>query len=312
MTTSQSTLAEATHLPPARGRLVERLRGLLGQRSAVVGLLILSVFIFCAVFADVIAPYPAEGSAAQLTGPGEPGRRAESCIHILGCPADKPETIFGTDGNSRDVFSRVVFGARRSLIIGFATVGLAIIVGTTLGAIAGFAGGVLDNLLMRMMDVLLAFPSLLLAIVIVTMIGQSLTNAMMAIAIVAIPVYARVMRASVLSVKEQDFVTAARALGESPSGILIRRILPNALTPLIVIGTLGIASAVLDVAALSFLGLTEIGLAEWGAMIGSEFNGIFSRPLIVLAPGFALTLTVLGFNLLGDGLRDALDPRLSR
>ena len=312
MTTSQSALAETTQVPPARGRLSERLRGLLGQRSAIVGLLILSVFIFCAVFADVIAPYPAEGSAAQLTGAGEPGRRAESCIHFLGCPADKPETIFGTDGNSRDVFSRVVFGARRSLIIGFATVGLAIILGTTIGAIAGFAGGVLDNLLMRMMDVLLAFPALLLAIVIVTMIGQSLTNAMMAIAIVGIPVYARVMRASVLSVKEQDFVTAARALGESPSGILLRRILPNALTPLIVIGTLGIASAVLDVAALSFLGLTEIGIAEWGAMIGSEFNGIFSRPLIVLAPGFALTLTVLGFNLLGDGLRDALDPRLSR
>lgn len=312
MTTGQTTLAETTQMPAAKGRLGERLRGLLGQRSAVVGMAILSVFIFCAVFADVIAPYPAEGSAAQLTRPGEPGRRAESCIHILGCPADKPETIFGTDGNSRDVFSRVVFGARRSLIIGLTTVGLAIIVGTTIGAIAGFAGGFLDNLLMRMMDVVLAFPSLLLAIVIVTMIGQSLTNAMMAIAIVAIPVYARVMRASVLSVKEQDFVTAARALGESPSGILLRRILPNALTPLIVIGTLGIASAVLDVAALSFLGLTEIGIAEWGAMIGSEFNGIFSRPLIVLAPGFALTLTVLGFNLLGDGLRDALDPRLSR
>ena len=312
MTTSSASLVE----PPVRiatpGRLRETLRALLGQRSAVVGLAILGVFVFSALFANFIAPYPAEGSAAQLVRPGEPGRRAESCIHILGCPADRPETIFGTDGNSRDVFSRVVFGARLSLIIGFATVGVAIIIGTTIGAIAGFAGGFVDNLLMRLMDVVLAFPALLLAIVIVTMIGQSLLNAMMAIAIVAIPVYARVMRASVLSVNEQDFVTAARALGESPRGILSRRIMPNALTPLIVTGTLGIASAVLDVAALSFLGLTQIGLAEWGAMIGSEFNGIFSRPLIVLAPGFALTLTVLGFNLLGDGLRDALDPRLSR
>jgi len=312
MTTTGTSLAEQDVGLKVRGRLRERLRGLLAQRSALVGLTILGVFAFAAVFADVIAPYPAEGPAAQLTRPGEPGRRAEPCIHVLGCPADRPETIVGTDGNSRDVFSRVVFGARRSLIIGFATVGLAIIVGTTIGAIAGFAGGFVDNLLMRMMDVVLAFPALLLAIVIVTMIGQSLVNAMMAIAIVAIPVYARVMRASVLSVKEQDFVTAARALGETPRGILARRILPNALTPLIVTGTLGIASAVLDIAALSFLGLTEIGIAEWGAMIGSEFNGIFSRPLIVLAPGFALTLTVLGFNLLGDGLRDALDPRFSR
>ena len=312
MTTQGAAFVEPTIAAARSGRLRDTIRALLGQRSAVVGLSILAVFVFAAVFAEVIAPYPAEGSAAQLVRPGEPGRRAQPCIHILGCPADKPETIFGTDGNSRDVFSRVVVGARRSLIIGFATVGLAIIVGTTIGAISGFAGGLIDNLLMRMMDVVLAFPALLLAIVIVTMIGQSLVNAMMAIAIVAIPVYARVMRASVLSVKEQDFVTAARALGESPTGILTRRILPNALTPLIVIGTLGIASAVLDVAALSFLGLTEIGIAEWGAMIGSEFNGIFSRPLIVLAPGFALTLTVLGFNLLGDGLRDALDPRLSR
>ena len=314
MTTQSTTLSEAAAGVGVRGggRLRETLRALLAQRSAVVGLMILAVFVFAAVFAEVITPYPAEGAAAHLTGADEPGRRAESCIHILGCPADKPETIFGTDGNSRDVFSRVVFGARKSLLIGFATVGLAVVVGTTIGAVAGFAGGMVDNVLMRMMDVLLAFPALLLAIVIVTMIGQSLINAMLAIATVAIPVYARVMRSSVLSVKEQDFVTASRALGESPIGILTRRILPNALTPLVVTGTLGIATAVLDVAALSFLGLTEIGIAEWGAMIGSEFNGIFSRPLIVLAPGFALTLTVLGFNLLGDGLRDALDPRLSR
>lgn len=309
MTTQSATLAESGLTMSARGRYREKLSRLLAQRSAVIGLAILGVFVFAAVFADVIAPYDPYD---HLTGAREPGRRAEPCIHLLGCPADQPQTFLGTDGNSRDIFSRVVFGARLSLVIGFATVGLAIVIGTTIGAVAGFAGGILDNVLMRAMDVILAFPALLLAIVIVTMIGQSLVNAMMAIAIVAIPVYARVMRASVLSVKEQDFVTAARALGEAPTGILLRRILPNALTPLVVTGTLGIASAVLDVAALSFLGLTEIGLAEWGAMIGSEFNGIFSRPLIVLAPGFALTLTVLGFNLLGDGLRDALDPRLSR
>ncbi len=311
MTTRANTLSPELTVS-ARGRLTEQLRGLVSQRSAVAGLVILSVFVFCAIFADVIAPYPAEGPLAQLTGRDQPGRRAEPCIHILGCAADRPETIFGTDGNSRDVFSRVVHGARRSLVIGFATVGLAIIVGALIGAVAGYAGGVIDNTLMRIMDVLLAFPALLLAIVIVTMVGPGMFNAMLAIATVAIPIYARVTRSSVLSVKEQDFVVAARALGESPTGILFRRIMPNALTPLIVTGTLGIGGAVLDIAALSFLGLTELGIAEWGAMIGQEFNGIFSRPLIVLAPGFALTLTVLGFNLLGDGLRDALDPRLSR
>jgi peptide/nickel transport system permease protein len=163
------------------------------------------------------------------------------------------------------------------------------------------------------MDVLLAFPSLLLAIAIVTVLGPGLINAQLAIGIVAIPVYSRVMRASVLSIRGQDFIAASRALGESSGGILRRRIIPNALTPLIVQGTLGIAGAIIDVAALSFLGLgASPPLAEWGSMIGDERNAVFSSPHLVLVPGIAIIITCLSFNLLGDGLRDALDPRLNR
>jgi peptide/nickel transport system permease protein len=299
-------LARERHVGPWR----ERLTALLRQRSAQVGLVMLGLLVFCAVFADFISPYDPRD---QLNGRGEPGRRALPCIHLLGCPADQPETWLGTDSNSRDVFSRTIHGTRISLWVGFVTVGIAILVGGAIGAVAGFAAGGTDNVLMRVMDVVLAFPALLLAIAIVTVLGQGLMNAQLAVAIVAIPIYARVMRSAVISVKEQDFVTASRALGESSGGTLVRRILPNSMTPLIVAGTLGIATAVLEVAALSFLGLgVQPTEPEWGNMIGREFNGIFTRPLIVLAPGVALTLTVLAFNLVGDGLRDALDPRLDR
>jgi len=219
----------------------------------------------------------------------------------------------GLDGNVRDEFSRVVHGARVSLQVGFITVGFAILIGALLGAIAGYASGGADNVIMRFMDVLLAFPALILAIAIVTVLGPSLINAQLAIGIVAIPVYARVMRASVLTIREQDYVTASRALGESSAGVLFRRIVPNSLTPMIVQGTLGIGGAILEVAALSFLGLgAQLPTAEWGSMIGLERGSIFTAPHLILFPGIAIALTVLGFNLLGDGLRDALDPRLNR
>jgi peptide/nickel transport system permease protein len=193
------------------------------------------------------------------------------------------------------------------------TVTFAIVVGTIIGAIAGYASGRTDDVLMRLMDVVLSFPSLILAILIVTVVGSGLYEAMMAIAIVSIPVYARVMRASVLSVRETDFVTASRALGETPTGILSRRILPNALTPLIVAGTLGIGGAILEVAALSFVGLgAQPPTPEWGFMIANDRNLFFSAPHLIIFPGIAITLSVLAFNLIGDGLRDALDPRLNR
>jgi ABC-type dipeptide/oligopeptide/nickel transport system permease subunit len=289
----------------------DTVRNILRQRNAVVGLILLAVLLFAALFADVLTPYNPD---AVLIGVEQGVKKSSPpCIHLLGCPASQPEHLMGTDSNVRDEFSRVVHGARVSLFVGFGTVGFAIVIGTLIGLIAGFAGGWTDNILMRLLDIVLVFPALLLAIAIVTALGSSLINAQLAIGIVAIPVYARIMRASVLSVKESDFVTASRALGESPAGILFRRILPNSITPLIVTGTLGIGGAVLDVAALSFLGLgAQYPQAEWGSMIAQEAGRLFTAPNLIFFPGIALALTVFGFNLLGDGIRDALDPRLNR
>jgi len=180
-----------------------------------------------------------------------------------------------------------------------------------IGAFAGFIGGWIDDILMRGMDILMAFPSLLLAIAIVSALGTGLINALLAIGIVSIPRYARLVRSTVISIKEQDFIMAGRSIGASQSRLLFHHILPNSWTPLIVQGTLGIATAILDAAALSFLGLgAEPPRPEWGLMLGEERNSVFNAPHLVFFPGLAIMLTVLGFNLLGDGLRDALDPRL--
>ena len=287
------------------------LRRLFQRRSAIVGMTILGILVAAAVLAPVIAPFPPDQVLIGL----EEGikKRSGPCIHLLGCPEDQPEHILGVDGNVRDYFSRIVFGSRFSLIIGFTTVGFAVVIGTALGAVAGYLGGWIDNVIMRVMDVLLAFPSLLLAIAIVSVLGPGLINALLAIGIVTIPAFARVMRASVLSVKETNFVAASKALGAGTVRILLVSVLPNAVTPLIVLGTLEVASAILSAAALSFLGLgAQPPTPEWGSMLSAERNQVFTAPHLVFFPGMAITLTVLGFNLLGDGLRDALDPRLGR
>lgn len=286
------------------------LRRIFRQRSAIAGFVILGFLLLVAAFAEWIAPYdPTE----ILINTENVVKRQAPCIHLLGCPQDQPQHLMGIDGNVRDLFSRVIFGTRVSLFVGFTTIGFAILVGATLGAIAGYAGGWADNIIMRIMDVLLAFPSLLLAIAIVSVLGPGLPNALLAIAIVNLPIYARVVRASVLSVKEQEYVEAARSLGASPWWILLFRIFPNSLPPLIVQGTLGIATAILDAAALSFLGLgAQPPTPEWGAMLGTERNQVFSAPHLVFFPGLAIMITVLAFNLLGDGLRDAIDPRLAQ
>jgi ABC-type dipeptide/oligopeptide/nickel transport system permease subunit len=275
-----------------------------------VGLFIFVSLTLVAIFAPLIAPYDPE---QVLIGKEDVKKREAPCIHILGCPEDKPQHILGIDGNVRDEFSRIIFGTRVSLYVGLITVTFAIIVGTVLGAIAGFIGGWLDNLIMRILDVLMAFPSLLLAITIVSVLGKGLENALLAIAIVTIPIYARVVRASVLSIKENEYVSASRALGGGSVHILVNRILPNAVSPLIVQATLGIADAILNAAALSFLGLgAQPPTPEWGTMLGSERSQVFTSPHLVFFPGIAIMITVLAFNLLGDGLRDAIDPRLSQ
>ena len=286
------------------------LRRLLRHRSALIGMFLIGSILLIALTAEQIAPHDPQEDFI-----GVPGieRRGAPCIHLLGCPADLPQHIMGIDGNFRDVFSRVLFGARVSLYVGVTSVSVAVLVGTVLGAIAGYFGRGLDNLIMRLMDVLLAFPSLLLAIAIIVVLGRGLQNALLAIAIVSIPVYARVVRAGVLSLRETEFVEASHALGAPHLRILFQRILPNALPPLIVTATLGVGGAILDAAALSFIGLgAQPPTPEWGTMLGSERNQVFSAPHLVFFPGIAIMLTVLGFNLLGDGLRDALDPRLSQ
>ncbi|HLO27605.1 MAG TPA: ABC transporter permease [Anaerolineales bacterium] len=292
-----ATIASRTPFQSAMRRFVR-------HRSAQVGMIILSFLVLVAIFAPLLAPYDPIKPIRTVK------RRSPPCIHLLGCPADQPQHFFGIDSNQRDLLSRIIFGSRLSLEIGVSTVSFAIIIGLSLGAISGFFGGWTDNIIMRLMDVLLAFPSLLLAIAIVAVLGPGLINALIAIAFVSIPVYARLMRASVLQVKDQDFVSASRALGSSPIGILVSHVLPNALTPLIVQATLGIASAILDAAALSFLGLGAAPpTPEWGLMLGEERNSVFNAPHLVFIPGIAIMLTVLSFNLLGDALRDALDPR---
>jgi ABC-type dipeptide/oligopeptide/nickel transport system permease subunit len=284
---------------------LEALRRFIRHRSAQIGLSLFSILLLTAVFAPVIAPFDPILPLDNVV------RRSPPCVHLFGCPASQPQHLMGIDSNNRDLFSRVVFGSQLSLQIGIVTISFAIIVGGLIGAISGFFGGWVDTLFMRSMDILMAFPSLLLAIAIVSVLGPGLIKALLAIGIVSIPIYARVVRSSVLAVKNLEYVDASRALGASNLRLIFTRILPNALTPLIVQGTLGIASAILNAAALSFLGLgAQPPTPEWGLMLGSEAESVFNAPHLVFFPGLAIMITVLSFNLIGDGLRDALDPRL--
>lgn len=272
----------------------DAIRHLRRNPIAVAGVAILGVLLLLALLADVVAPH--DPTFQTLTSRNAP----PSAAHLM-----------GLDALGRDVLSRIIYGARISLFIGFFTVGSAVVIGTLVGAAAGYVGGWVDNGLMRLMDVMLAFPGLLLAIAVVAILGPGLTNALYAIAFVSIPVYARIVRASILSIKELDYVLASRAIGAHPFRILFRSILPNALTPLLVQATLGVASAILEAAALSFVGLgAQPPQPEWGLMLAQHRNLVFTAPHTVFFPGLAIMLTVLGFNLLGDGLRDALDPRL--
>jgi len=277
-----------------KGPFAEFVTRFMGSTSAMIGLILLAILIFSAVFAPVLAPYdPYESNLPEaLNGP--------SGAHIM-----------GTDELGRDIFSRTLYGARISLLVGVEAVALALTCGILLGALAGFYGGKIDTTIMGIMDVMLSFPSILLAIAFMTVMGRGVEKAVIAIGIVSIPEYARIVRASVLSVKENVYITAARAIGNNDKRLIFVHILPNIMAPIIVRATVGVSVAILEAAALGFLGLgVEPPTAEWGTMLGAGRQTIFNAPHIVTFPGLAITLTVMAFNLLGDGLRDVLDPRL--
>lgn len=263
------------------------------NRLNVIGLVLVSIVVFGAVFAPVFAPQQ----------PNE-----QDLFNRLQPPSsDHP---LGTDQLGRDVLSRLLYGARISLRISFVVVALTLGIGTTVGLVAGYAGGWVDEALMRLVDVLLAFPGILLALVIAGILGPSLTNIMIALAVVGWTQYARIIRGSVLSVKEMEFVRAAQLMGVSDARIVLRHLLPNVVTPVVVLATMDMAYVILGTAGLSFLGLgAQPPTPEWGTMLSEGRDYIDTAWWVVNFPGLAIMITVLGFNLLGDGLRDVLDPR---
>ncbi len=272
------------------------------SRGAVLGLMFLVFIVAVAVFAPLIAPYP----------PGEQFRD-----HLLQPPAWEDGGAwafpFGTDSVGRDILSRIIFGARYSLFIGIVVVGVSLAGGIALGVIAGFARGVIETAIMRVMDVILAFPSLLLALVLVAILGPSLFNAMISIAISYLPHFVRLTRASVLAERTKDYVVSARVAGAGPIRLMVMTILPNCLAPLIVQATLSFSTAILDAAALGFLGMgAQPPTPEWGTMLAEARGFILRAWWVVTLPGLAILITVLAINLIGDGLRDALDPKLKR
>jgi peptide/nickel transport system permease protein len=266
--------------------------------GAIVGFFLVCVFVVAAIFAPLIAPSPPRAQDLSLLRDG--------C-----CPGPSAEHWFGVDALGRDEFSRILYGARFSLLIGVVSVSVGLSVGLLLGSIAGYLGGLIDSLIMRLMDVMLSIPGLLLAIGIVAMLGPGLTQIMIAVGATQIPIFARLLRGSILAQKENDFVLAARSVGVPRRTILAAHILPNAISPVIVQGTLALATAIIDVAGLGFLGLgpQDPSTPEWGTMLTDTTRYLQTAPHLAIIPGVAIVFSVLGFNLIGDGLREALDPR---
>jgi dipeptide transport system permease protein len=272
------------------------------NRGAVIGLVFIAAIVLAAVFAPLVAPYaPDQQFRDHLLQP--PSWQAGGSSAFL----------LGTDDVGRDIVSRLIFGARFSLFIGLVVVGLSLAGGILLGLVAGFSGKIVDNIIVRLMDVLLAFPSLLLALVLVAILGPGLFNAVLAVAVSYLPHFVRLTRAAVIGERGKDYVTAVRVAGAGPLRIMFRTILPNCLAPLIVQAALFFSSAILDAAALGFLGMgAQPPTPEWGTMLAEARDFILRASWTVTFPGLAILLTVLAINLVGDGLRDALDPRLKR
>jgi ABC-type dipeptide/oligopeptide/nickel transport system permease subunit len=286
--------------PEDRHPVIDQIEKLLKNRTGLAGLVIITVFALVAIGAPYLSPHdPVENALYDQLKPP------------LWEEGGTVKNILGTDDLGRDMLSRLIWGARVSITLGVVSVGIALVFGAVLGALAGYYKGWPDNLIMRFMDIILAFPHILLAIVIVAYLGPGLRNAMMAIGIINIPRFARIVRASVMDEFEKDYVTAARAVGARDRRIIFNAILPNCLAPVIVQASLGFGAAILDAAGLSFLGLgAQPPIPEWGAMIADGRSMILRAWWVMTFPGIAILLGVLGFNLLGDGLRDALDPRL--
>jgi peptide/nickel transport system permease protein len=277
----------------------EAWRRLIRNPGAIVGFALVALFVFTAIFAPLIAPYdPIEQNLSLI---------ADGC-----CPGPSVDHPFGVDPLGRDQFSRVIYGARYSLLIGVGAVTVGVSIGLLFGAIAGFFGGKTDTVIMRLVDIMLSIPGLLMAIAIAATIGAGLVAVTIAIGVVNIPIFARLLRGSVLGQKGADFVLAARSVGVPRRTILFSHILPNAISPVIVAATLALATAIIEAAGLGFLGLgpQDPSTPEWGTMLTDTVRYLQTAPHLALIPGLAIVISVLGFNLIGDGLREALDPKL--
>ncbi|NLA14114.1 MAG: ABC transporter permease [Tissierellia bacterium] len=266
------------------------------NKLALFGLIIFALMVFMAIFADFIVDYETEAIKQNMQNRFSPPSK---------------EHFFGTDNFGRDVFARIVFGARISLFVGIITVGISLFFGVLIGATAGYFGGKVDNILMRIMDVFLAIPQMLMAIAVVAALGTDMFNLLIALSVSQIPRFARIVRSSILTVKGQDYIEAARACGTSNSRIIIKHILPNAIGPITVQATLNVAITILVISALSFVGLgVQPPTPEWGSMMADSKSQLRYHPYLVIIPGIFIGLTVMSLNVIGDGLRDALDPRL--
>jgi ABC-type dipeptide/oligopeptide/nickel transport system permease subunit len=294
MSTGATVAADAMISPRRVSEFRRFVRVFLSRKIVVIGLFIILVFIFTAIFAPLISPY----------NPNE-----QNVMNSLKQPSR--EHLLGTDALGRDILSRVIYGSRTSLLIGIVVVGFSAILGMALGLIAGYFGGWTYTIIMRVIDALMAFPMLVLALLIASLLGPGLNNVVIALSVGLIPIYARLMCGQVITVRENDYVTAELSLGSSDWRIMLRHIVPNCLPPLIVLITMMLGSIILAEAGLSFLGIgISATTPTWGSMVNDGRKYLLDLPVLSFAPGLAIMLVVFGFNMVGDGLRDALDPRL--